>query len=138
MATTAINSRNPGNILTWEDKRKLCEAWKKTNLSRNAFIKKHSLPHAFHYWCNKLWPGKKLSTNHTKNVSLADSATDNEQWMQVIPTETPKVQCLLPTDKPETIKVALRCNNIDLKVNIPIEQIITFIKELANATTAIR
>ena len=116
---------------TLEDKRKLCETWTKTTLSKNAFIKKHKLPRTFFSWCNKFLPNQ--SKEDTKIATV-----NNGQWLQVIPNNSSSKQRALEIKGLGPIKIELCCNNIALNLTIPAEQVITFIKELADATTIIR
>lgn len=126
----------PAANFTLEDRKKLCNAWAESNLSRSEFIRKHQLPKSFHNWCYKLLPPEQ-----TKEIE--NNIVNQEQWLQVVPQEKAEEnhKANFPISRPietELIQVNLHCNNIKFNLSLPIEQVIIFIKELNDATTIIR
>ncbi|MBY0415070.1 MAG: hypothetical protein K2Q18_12945 [Bdellovibrionales bacterium] len=126
MAETRLDLKISSAKFTFEERKKLCDAWAKTKLSRNEFIRQNNLPYSFHAWC------RKLLTN--KSLTAAKSPTgDSDSWIQILPKD--KVVNII--EQPKTA-MKLTCNNLTVNFSIPSDQIITFIKELSNATTIIR
>ena len=126
----------PAANFSLEDRKNLCNAWAKSNLSRSEFIRRHELPKSFHNWCYKFLP-----IEQTK--AIESDAVKQEQWLQVIPQEELEESCKVNAPaanpiSPELIQVNLHCNNLKFNFKMPIEQVIIFIKELNDATTIIR
>lgn len=126
----------PAANFTLEDRKKLCNDWAKSNLSRSEFIRKHDLPKSFHHWCNKLLPLEQ-------DKKIADNVVDPAQWLQIVPqknTAKNHKRDILETSSiaTEQIQVNFDCSNLKFNFNLSIEQAITFIKELNDATTVIR
>ena len=47
---------------TLEERKKLCNTWVKTNLSKSEFIRQNNLPYSFFAWCKKLLINTPLTT----------------------------------------------------------------------------
>lgn len=114
-----------------EERKKLCNAWVKTNLSKSEFIRQNNLPDSFYAWCKKLLINKPLTT-------AKSSTSDGDAWVQILPKNTTTNNIDQPSAALELVELKLTCNNLGVKFSIPSDQVITFIKELSNATTVIR
>lgn len=114
---------------TLEEKKKLCAAWQKTKLSKSQFIKQNSLPSSFFEWCNTLLPSV-----------VADNASISQlenNWLQVVQSNVQSAQCKnIPSFN--AIELKLTCNAMVLNFCMPIDTLISFIKELGHATAVIR
>lgn len=112
---------------TLDEKKKLCEAWQKTKLSKSQFMRQNSLPSAFFEWCNLVLP----VTNNNKDPSQL-----KDNWLQVVQSDTSKNICSnIPSDP---IEFKLTCHTMEFSFCMPLKKIISFIKELNYATTVIR
>lgn len=126
MTETRLELKISAAKFNFEERKKLCDSWTKTNLSRSEFIRQNNLPYSFHSWCRKLLTNKPLS-------AAKSSTSDGDSWIQILPKDN--VTNII--EQPKTV-LKLTCNNLEVNFSIPNDQIITFIKELSNATTIIR
>lgn len=111
-----------------DDKIMLCREWQQTGLSRNKFIKQKGLPGSFHEWCNNLIPQLPL-------ISSTSAVIEPNRWLEIVPKDIVKTHL---ENKTDGIDFKLRCNNLELKFCMPMDRIISFVKELNNATSIIR
>jgi len=119
-----------------EEKKKFCEDWRKTNLSRSEFIRRNNLPSTFHGWCNKLLENPLP----VKTSKASPIMQDNDKWLQLTPgnsSNNPQSQQKQVKSQDST-EFKLICNDIRLIFCMPMDQIILFTKELYHATTTIR
>lgn len=126
----------PATNFTLEDRKRLCNEWAKSNLSRSEFIRQHRLPKSFHNWCYKLLPSEQFK-------EIENDVVNQDQWLQVVTQEELKVNCKANSSIPnaigaELIQINLQCNNLKFNFKMPIGQVITFIKEINDATTVVR
>lgn len=116
---------------TLEERKKLCNTWVKTNLSKSEFIRQNNLPYSFFAWCKKLLINTPLTT-------AKSSTSDGDAWVQILPKNTATNNIYQPRAALELVELKLSCNNLKVKFSIPSDQVITFIKEISNAATVIR
>jgi len=144
------------STLNLTEKLALCEAWKKSNLSRSEFIRQHNLPQSFHYWCNKLLTNNfalkttKVNSNATEHIRQQksetsmpnnnDSASSGTSWVQIVPKykQTELQSCPDISHYSDLIKAEIIVNGIKVILHLPFLQTTSFIKELNNAAPTIR
>ncbi len=131
MEVSTLESEKLAAKFTLEERQKFCNAWSKTNISRSEFIRRNKLPKSFHYWCNQL-----LTTQ--PQIQEKCVTTDNDAWLQILPKNGLSNTLERPQTTVEIIDLKLKCNNLEINFKIPHNQVITFIKELSNATAVIR
>lgn len=104
--------------LTWDEKKALCEQWKKSGKSQNTFCKEQGIaPQTFWTWCQKLWPQKK---NQLARVLVVDKKNvEPEEQMHTM------------------IEIALPNNGI-IRFSLPINKIASLMQEICHANTIIR
>ena len=78
MATITKSSSNI-YYLSLEEKKKLCDEWQKSGLSRSAFMRERNLPPVFNHWCNKFLP----KPGSAKISSIAPIAGPDDEWLKV-------------------------------------------------------
>jgi hypothetical protein len=133
MAATTL-AKKPASSISLIERKRLCEAWQKTNLSRSEFIRRNGLPDSFHSWCTKLLS----STNPKKIMNTATGIKTDEKWMQIIPSNVSNdYQPHIQTSQRST-EFKLICNDINLSFCMPMDQIINFVRGLCHAATVIR
>jgi hypothetical protein len=104
--------------LTWEEKKSICEQWKKSGKSQNTFCKEQGIaPQTFWTWCKKLWPKKQ---NQLTRVLVVDK----KNLEQEEPIHT-------------MIEIALPNNGI-IRFSLPINKIASLMQEIFHANTIIR
>lgn len=77
--TTTTKSHAIIYPLSTDEKKKLCEDWQKTGLSKSAFMREHNLPPVFNHWCNKFLP----KPGSVKISSIAPIAGPDDEWLKV-------------------------------------------------------
>ena len=64
--------------LSWEDKVNLCNAWKKTGMSKSEFARRNRLSiSVFCKWCKNLWP------DESKFPIKKAKENNNSDWVQI-------------------------------------------------------
>lgn len=103
--------------LTWEEKKAICEQWKKSGKSQNTFCKEHDIaPQTFWTWCKKIWPQKQ---NQLTRVLVVDKKNLGEEPIHTM------------------IEIALPNNGL-IRFSLPINKIASLIQEICHANTIIR
>ena len=127
-----VQSKQAALLLSCEDRKKICEAWSKSNLSRSEFIRRNNLPNAFHNWCNKLLSNAQVpARKETLPIS-------KERFIEVVPDAEPNNGPILINKAPETILVNINTKELCCTVNVPAEKLLTVLKEICHAAATIR
>jgi len=130
MATITKSSSNI-YYLSLEEKKKLCEEWQKSGLSRSAFMRERNLPPVFNHWCNKLLP----KSSPVKIASAGPVIEPNSDWLEIKPTNSASLKQKL--SDPQLMEFVLTCHDLQLNFCMPMAQVINFVKELHHATTIV-
>jgi len=84
--------------LSWEDKVKLCNAWKKTGMSKSEFARRNRLSiSVFCKWCKNLWP------DETKSLIKKTKENNNSDWVQI--NNTAGALAILPKTTSSAVEI---------------------------------
>jgi transposase-like protein len=109
---------------TEQERKTLCEEWRKSELNRNAFCKKHGVPEStFYTWHSRYFPSLTK-----KRAKIAGSTS----FMPLIPVVKEQL-----TDNKAIIEITLP-NRTVLNVNLTLSQLSQFIQEVSHAAAIIR
>lgn len=104
---------------TWEEKKALCEEWKKSVKTKSKFCKEHAIPLAtFFPWCNRLWPVTKKERSNIVPVKIKST---NLPFLEVSSEQTP-IELIL-------------VNGATVRFKLTIKNLVPFIQELSHAIT---
>ena len=119
--------------LSVDEKKKLCEEWQSTGLSRSAFMRERNLPPVFNNWCNKF-----LAKPQPVKTPMVEPVTEpNSEWLELKSANSASSIKQKPRE-PQLMEFGLSCNALKLTFCMPMEQVINFVKELCHATTTVQ
>lgn len=128
--------KSKNNKLSWKEKVELCNAWKKSGLSKNEFCRSRGISgSSFAGWCAKLWP-EEIKKAKSKPKPKKDSLED---WLELdslldFPMPEPKNY---PPPKVLAIEIKV-ANGVVISLSLPVNELINLVRDFNNAAPVIR
>lgn len=124
MANIVSGEQRLATEFSSEDRKKLCEDWAKTGLTKSEFLRQHNLPWSFFAWCRELLP----------NTNRPGPKATKDDWIKVVP----KNNSIDKQQNSNLLELRILCSAMVINLQIPQNQVIDFIKELSDAAAVIR